>query len=267
MYPTIVALMPRVLWTLNFASQLVLLVVLLGRERLRTWPWFTASIIVFSIRLLAEMLLTGRMAMLPLQAVFIGLADIAAVVGLLVVVEVAWRTFHAASRRAWTIGLGLTLTIAALVLWQWGPWQDVHQLTFASPIMTLRTLQFFAQKLDLFRDVLTVCLSLLVVIFGGRFGAGWRSHAQMLAIGLGTVAAGWLSIQAAWQMIMHQMQPTTREEYMHLLDLGTRLTNTNKIIYIVVVLWWIVWLWRDEVGDAAGIASDEQATLASEPAE
>ena len=33
----------QVLWTLTFASLLVLLVVLLGRDRMRRFPWFTAE--------------------------------------------------------------------------------------------------------------------------------------------------------------------------------------------------------------------------------
>ena len=34
----------QVLWTLTFAALLVLLVVLLGRDRAQRFPWFTASI-------------------------------------------------------------------------------------------------------------------------------------------------------------------------------------------------------------------------------
>ena len=36
----------QILWTLTFAALLVLLVVLLGRDRARRFPWFTASIVM-----------------------------------------------------------------------------------------------------------------------------------------------------------------------------------------------------------------------------
>jgi hypothetical protein len=52
----------RVLWTLTFAAQLVLLVVLMGRDRARRFPWFTAGIALYALRLMAEILLAGRMA-------------------------------------------------------------------------------------------------------------------------------------------------------------------------------------------------------------
>ena len=35
-----------VMWTLTFASLLVLLVVLMGRDRIGRFPWFTASIVL-----------------------------------------------------------------------------------------------------------------------------------------------------------------------------------------------------------------------------
>ena len=44
----------QILWTLTFAALLVLLVVLLGRDRTRRFPWFTASIALVAVRLLAS---------------------------------------------------------------------------------------------------------------------------------------------------------------------------------------------------------------------
>ena len=76
----------QILWTLTFAAQLVLLVVLLGRDRARRYPWFTAGIVLSALQLMAEVLLVGRMAMLPLQEVLLTLADLSVIVGLLVVV-------------------------------------------------------------------------------------------------------------------------------------------------------------------------------------
>ena len=51
----------QVLWTLTFAALMVLLIVLLGRERIRRFPWFTASIVVLALRLLTSRLLFGKL--------------------------------------------------------------------------------------------------------------------------------------------------------------------------------------------------------------
>src|SRR5271154_742079 len=90
----------QILWTLTFAAQLVLLVVLLGRDRIKRFPWFTLSIALMALRLLASRLLYGRMAPMVLSETFIIMADLAAIVGLLVVVEMARRAFAGLSRRA-----------------------------------------------------------------------------------------------------------------------------------------------------------------------
>ncbi len=44
-------------------------------------------------------------------------------------------------------------------------------------------------------NVLTVELGLLVVLFGRRFNAGWRSHTQQITIGLSTVAIAQMALQ------------------------------------------------------------------------
>src|ERR1035437_10709481 len=71
----------QILWTLTFAAQLTLLVVLLGRDRIKRYPWFTAGIVLFALRLLVEVLLSGRLAPPVLRIVFITLADLMALVG------------------------------------------------------------------------------------------------------------------------------------------------------------------------------------------
>ena len=55
----------QTLWTLTFAALLVLMVVLLGRDRVRHFPWFTTAIVLTALRLLASRLLFGRLATSP----------------------------------------------------------------------------------------------------------------------------------------------------------------------------------------------------------
>ena len=130
MHPNFVFTARQILWTLTFAAQLVLLVVLLGRDRARRYPWFTFSIVLFALRLLAEVLLAGRMAMLPLQTILIGMADAAALTSLLVAVEMARRAFGEARRRTWILGALALVAVAVAVVWAWGPWPEWKEMAW-----------------------------------------------------------------------------------------------------------------------------------------
>ena len=240
----------QILWTLTFAAQLVLLVVLLGRDRARRYPWFTAAIALSALRLMAEVLLMGRMATLGLQEILITLGDLGVVVGLLVVVEVARRAFAGAQRSQWIVnGAGLLL-VALGVLVVWGPWPAGKDLAPDSLLGRLRLMQLAAQKGEALVNLLTVQLGLLVVLFGRHFKAGWRSHTQMIAIGLSTAAIAGLAMQAAIQSIIARAQPHSRAEYDHVLALLGKLANANSAVYLAALVWWIAWLWLDEPGTA-----------------
>jgi hypothetical protein len=255
----------QVLWALTFAGQLVLLVVLMGRDLVKRYPWFTASIVVFALRLLVEVLLTGRMAPMPLRAIFIVLADLMALIGLLVVVEFARRAFAGARTQAWlpwTVGL---VAAAIGVLAVWGPWPEWKQVTWDTPLAKFGLMQLAAQKADLLMDLLTVELGLMVVLFGRCFQAGWRSHTQRIVIGLSTVALTWLTVQGVWQMIAKTVHPHSQEEYERLIGLGGKLVNANKAVYIAVLVWWIVCLWFDEPGAAANAAAPQAAESLAAP--
>ena len=56
-------------------------------------------------------------------------------------------------------------------------------------------------KADLLADLLIVELGLVVVLFGRRFKAGWRSHTQKIVIGLSTASMAQLAVRIIWQKI------------------------------------------------------------------
>lgn len=238
----------QVLWTLTFAAHLVLLVVLLGRDRARRFPWFTTAIALVALRLVTSRLLYGRMPQLTMSAIFVVLAVLSSIVGLLVVVELARRTFSRAPRRAWMVWALILLAIGGSVLALWGKWPAWKTLAVNTPIALLGVMQLFAQKAGMLVDVLTVALGLLVVLFGRRYGAGWRSHAQQIVIGLSTASIGQMAIQAIWQIIAKTAAPHSMEEYQRVVGLREKLFNANSVVYIVVLIWWIVCLWIDEPG-------------------
>jgi len=243
----------QVLWTLTFAAQLVLLVVLLGRDRIKRFPWFTASIVIFALRLLVEVLLSGRLPVMTLRATYSTLANVAALVGLLVVIEVARHAFKGATRRSWVLVLWTValLAVAGGVLAAWGPWPGWKNLAWNSQPAVLGLMQLLAQKSNMLMDMLTVEVGLLVVLFGRRFKAGWRSHTQQIAIGLSTASLAWLAVQGTWQIIATRVHPHTEAEYAHIMGLGGKLVNANKVVSIVVLVWWIVCLWIEEPGAAS----------------
>ncbi|MDR3752113.1 MAG: hypothetical protein P4K94_11580 [Terracidiphilus sp.] len=254
----------QILWTLTFAALLVLLVVLLGRDRVRRFPWFTASIAMVAVRLLASRMLFGRLAPVPLGAIFITLADVAAIVGLLVLVEVARRAFAGAGRRIWIAGTLVLLAVGAGVLATWGPWPAWKTLTADSGLSALRLMQLLAQKGDLLLNVLTIGLGLLVVAFGSRFKAGWRSHVQQIVVGLSTAALAQLAVQGVWQLIALKAMPHSEAEYERILGLREKLFNANSAVFVAVLVWWIVCLWMDEKGTKA--VQDIPAALPSDAA-
>ena len=145
----------QTLWTLTFAALLVLLVVLLGRDRARRFPWFTASIALVALRLLSNRLLYGRMPQFTLSVIFIILADISTVAALLVVVEMARRAFASARRSVWIAGAVALVALGGIVLATWGQWPAWKSLAVDTPIAALALLQLLAQKTSLLVDVLT----------------------------------------------------------------------------------------------------------------
>jgi hypothetical protein len=252
MHPNFAFSATQILWTLLFAAQLILLVVLMGRERLTRFPWFTAGVLLATLRLLCEVLLSGRVPILTLQGILISMADLTALVGIAVLVEIARRAFPAASRKSWLMGAPALALLAGVSLIYWGPWPKRADLAVDSPLALLRLMQFLGQKADLLVCLLTVGLALLVFVFRRRFAAGCRSHASLILIGLFSLSAVWLAITAYWQHLTHTIHPDmTREQYQQILALGNKLFMGNRILQIAVQLWWIACLWFDEPGETA----------------
>ena len=245
----------QILWTLTFAAMLVLLVVLMGRERTSRFPWFTGSIALTALSLLSARLLYGRLPQLTMAGVSIVLADLSAIVALLVLVEMARRAFGRASRTAWLAGTLLLLAAGVAVLATWGPWPSFKAITPNTPLAALSLMQLIAEKLGLLGNVLAVGLGLLVVLLGARFGAGWRSHVQRITIGLSVASLAQVGVQVIWQIIAQHTTPHSLEEYQRVMGVKDKLINANSTAYILVALWWILCLWSDEPGNTPAEAA------------
>jgi hypothetical protein len=241
-----IATIERIIWTLTYAAELVLLVVLVGRDRARRYPWFTAGIALYALRMMAEVLLSGRMAKLPLQEILITLGDLAALVGLLVVVEMARRAFAGVQRSICIVNSAGLLLLAGGLLSVMGPWPVWKNLALDSLLGKLLMMQLAAQKGELLVAFLAVGLGVLVLLFGRRFKAGWRSHTQSIVIGLFGVAVSLLALEVVVIRTFH----FTQAESDSVMRLRLSFAFAHDLVFLAALVWWIVWLWLDEPGAA-----------------
>ena len=227
---------------------------------MRRYPWFTASIGLFALRLMAEELLADRTAPRLFQEIILVFGDVSAILRLLVLVEVARRAFAGAPRSMWIVNTVGLLAVSCGILAAWGPWPAFKDLAWETLLGKLRLMQLTALKGEALAAMLTVGLLILVALFGRKYKAGWRSHTQQILIGLSTSAITLLTIQAMVQSIIAKARPQTQAEYDHVVALLTRLMNATKLVHVVVLVWWIVWLWLDEPGTKQ-TPQDETAAL------
>ena len=256
----------QILWTLTFAALLVLLVVLLGRDRARRFPWFTASIVTMGMLLLSTQLLLGRMPRITGTGIFLGLSDVDVVISLLVLVELARHAFRGVGRLGWIIGTLAMLAVGAAVLVMWGPWPAWKTLTAPSEFATIRLMDLTVDKGILLSGVLTIELGLLITLLGRRFGAGWHSHAQRIMIGLSTAALGQLALRGTLQAIGTHTHIHTQADYEHVMGLRDKLIHGNNVLFLCVTAWWIACLWFDEPGAASAAEGETEPTAEGEAA-
>ncbi len=249
----------QILWTLTFAGLLVLLVVLLGRDRARRFPFFTASIAIMALRMVASRLLYGKMALITSSEIFVALALVAAIVALLVVVEMARRAFSNASRVAWITSTLVMLAVGGAVLALWGPWPSAKTLFAGSTLAVLRLIQLVAQKAETLAGLLVIQLGILVVLFGRRFHAGWRSHVQQIVIGLSTAAMAQFAVRAIWQVIAMHTTIHKQADYVRVMALQEKFFNADSVVFIAALVWWIACLWIDEPGSKAAAGAPQQS--------
>ena len=258
----------QILWALVLAAHLVLLIVLLGRERVGRFPFFTAAIALSATRLIADHLLHGKLTTIAFYWQSYSLSLVGSILLLLVLAEAVRRVFRSGrAGRVVTanglIGWGLiAFAIAGTGVWAWGPWPAWKTISSDSTQMPLLLTVLSALKGELLTAMLAVEVSLLLLIFARRFGFRWTSHARQIVLGLSTIALAQLTVQAITESIKRTVHLTSRDQYDHIVRLFTNLDNGRFAIWLIVLIWWIVWLWRSEPGTLA--QEDPEAGL--EPA-
>jgi len=188
----------------------------------------------------------------------------------LVLVELARRVFSNCksglilNSKGWLGWTLVTVCIAVGAVWLWGPWPTWKALSQEPKQLPLLLVVLAAMKGQLFLALLTFEVGLLLRIFGKRFGSGWKSHAQQIMLGLSTYALGFLAVQATTDIIKHTVHLTSREQYEHIVRLFSNLDNGRFALWFLVLVWWIVWLWRDDASEPAA-ALVEAPVLAGGP--
>jgi hypothetical protein len=238
----------EILWALTFAGHLVLLVVLMGRDRVRRFPWFTVYIALIAFRLLTAKMLYGKLAQIPMAELFIGLALVAALVEVAMLLELARKGFAGIKRVAWVGGALLLMAVGAVVLVKWGDWPSWNDISAPGLISHLELLQLIALKAGLLLDVETVLLGIAIVLFGWRYQGGWKTHVQRIMIGLSTVSLAQLVVEAVVQAIDRGAHPQNMAEAQHLSDLKLHIFYANSAVGVLALIWWIAVLWKDEAG-------------------
>ncbi len=249
----------QVLWTLTFAAVLVLMVVLLGRGRAQRFPWFTANIAMMGLLLLTTQLLLNRLPRITGTEIFLALSNVEVAIGLLVLVELARRSFHGLGKMGWIVGSLSMLAVGAAVLVLWGPWPAWKTMTGTSVLATIRLMDLAVDKGILLSSVLTVELGLSITLAGRRFGTGWHSHAQRIVIGLSTAALAQLMLRGSLEAIGMRTHIHSQADYERVLDLRDKLIHANNAAYLCVLVWWITCLWFDEPGAAQAAEETEPA--------
>jgi hypothetical protein len=246
----------QIAWGLILAAHLILLIVLLGRDRSSRFPWFTAAIALSAVRLLADHLLHGKLTTIAFYWQSYTAMTLDAILGILVLIELGRQIFSSGkaglrlNARGWLGWTFVTVAISIGAVWAWGPWPTLQALKAEPAQLPLLLTVLAGMKGELFVGLLTVQVGFLLLFSGRRFGFGWRSHPQQIALGLSTNALGFLAVQAISESIKRTVHLTSRAEYNRVVHLLTNLDNARNAIWLLVLIWWIVWLWRDEPGNA-----------------
>lgn len=246
----------QILWTLSFAALLVLLVVLLGRDRAQRFPWFTGSIALMGVLLLTTELLLSRLSRFTGTEIFLVLSLLDVAIGLLVLVELARRSFRGMGRLGWIIGTLAIVAVGTAVLVFWGAWPAWKTLTASSELATIRLIDLLVDKGILFSSVVTVELGLLITLLGRRYGAGWHSHAQRIVIGLSTASLAQLTLRASLQAINTYTHVHSQAEFERVMNLREKLIHGNNVAYLCVLVWWIACMWFDEPGATPAVEAE-----------
>jgi len=152
----------EIFWALILAAHLVLLIVLLGRDRVSRFPWFTAAIGLSAVRLLADHLLHGKLTTIAFYWQTYTAMALSAILGILVLVELTRQVFSSGKggkrlkANGWLGWSFITVAVSVAAVWAWGPWPVWNALKAEPAQLPLLITVLTGMKGELFVGLLTV---------------------------------------------------------------------------------------------------------------
>jgi hypothetical protein len=216
-------------WTAGLLEHLVLLAVIVIRQRFRLFPWFTSFIFASVCQTVSLYAIHRWGTKAQYFYAYWILAMLGTMLQLGVFYEIASIVFRpvgvwaADVRRQFALLVLISFAVAAVFAW------------FATPPAKL-PLQTVFIKGSLFVAVLMSELFIVTASLSTRVGLVWRSHVLQITQGLGTYAMTTLVVEAA-------------DSYFGISGLGTTyqlLQHFRIAVYLCVLVYWTGALWHSE---------------------
>jgi hypothetical protein len=214
------AMTQHLIWTAGFLGHLVLLGVLIVRGRAQRFPFFTLLILFYLLRSLTILLLLGHLAPpgVHLASLVFDVTDLLLECAVLTQLVLAGL---GPLDRLHRILLPLLLVVsAALIVTHLVPVS--HYYTRAAPLL-----------LHYYLAVFMLEWSLVLFFLLRSLGLTWRSHVATITFGFGIYAAALLFAGGYFS------NGRELREYIFF-------SYFRICIYLLVLLWWIVTLWRQD---------------------
>lgn len=235
------SLLDNALWAAGFFSHVALIVILISRQRVRSFPLFTAFVadeILTTIALFATYRLAGAHAY---ARVYWSSAALEFLLIVALLAEIAYIVFRPASRwiahsRARLICFGLAAILLASGL---SLWVDPHQTTW---------LDLWRIRANLFTSILTCELFTVILLTSQRMGLHWRSHVMHLGYGLTT-----------WALVSFLVDGL--HAYWGRAHYFTALEHLRSLAYLGTLSFWIGAFWRDEPKSALATPAMQETVL------
>lgn len=214
-------------WAAGFAAHVVLLLVLLVRQRARTFPLFASLISLNVVRTMVLLFIEIYSSRRIYFYTYWSLAVIDVGLQLGVIYEMASRVFRPGGRWAVDVRRGMFGWIAA---------SFIVALAFASlpepPVKIWE--QVVMIRGNLFSDALLSEFFVGMVVLSAQSGLPWNTHVARITQGLGMYSLATIAIGIG-------------RAYFGL-EAGTSvydgLTRVRMTIYLACVIYWIITLWR-----------------------
>jgi hypothetical protein len=214
-------------WAAGFAAHLILLLVLLIRQRVKTFPVFTLFVTLNVARTIALFFIQRYSSRSVYFYTFWALAIIDVGLQLGVVYEMASRIFRPGGHWAidarrgmvgWAVGsIAVAAGFASLPRPQAKIWEQVVMI-----------------RGNLFSDALLSELFVGMIVLSAQSGLPWKTHVARITQGLGVYSLATVAIEMARTYFGLKSGTTVYDE----------LTRVRMGIYLVCVTYWIVMLWR-----------------------